>query len=391
VLFWLVIIALLLFVGLGVDLGFAYITRARLSKAVDAACLMGVRNLSQGDDLAKAIARSTFDANYGVSGRDAGPPDVQIDLLTDSHNNRLIDIKATAKINTFFIRILPQWSMLTVASSAEATRTKLIMTLVLDRSGSMNENGGADALPPAVTSFISFFDDTIDNMAMVSFASHVTVDVPMGHNFKGPITAAVQSMSFTNGTFAQGGLTNALLQNASIPVAAGDNVLKVTVFFTDGIANTIQDTLDCPGPTLWNFGGSDDTSRECVAFNFPDTENLTGWKNCFSGDPCPLTTQFRSAINGTLKDILRSNVTADAQIRSIQTTVQMQQGNTVVFAIGLGDNINSQFLLRIANDPASAFYDPSLPTGQAVFAPTGGDLQRVFQAIASQIVLRLTR
>ena len=44
ILFTLFIIVLILFVGLGIDLGFAYITRAQLSKAVDAACLTGIRN-----------------------------------------------------------------------------------------------------------------------------------------------------------------------------------------------------------------------------------------------------------------------------------------------------------------------------------------------------------
>ena len=38
ILFVLFMFMLILFVGLGIDLGFAYITRARLSKAVDAAC-----------------------------------------------------------------------------------------------------------------------------------------------------------------------------------------------------------------------------------------------------------------------------------------------------------------------------------------------------------------
>ena len=43
------------------------------------------------------------------------------------------------------------------------------MSLVLDKSGSMNLNGGSTALPPAVTNFITYFDEGIDNVADISF------------------------------------------------------------------------------------------------------------------------------------------------------------------------------------------------------------------------------
>ena len=397
VLFVLLIVVLILFIGLGIDLGFSYITRAKLSKAVDAACLAAVRNLFQGTNAAQAVALSTFEANYGTSGRDATDPNVIIQIFSDSHDNQVVDITATATINTFFIRILPQWATLTVASTGEATRTKVIMSLVLDRSGSMHIDGGEQALPPAVKNFISFFDDKIDNLAMISFASTATVDVPMEHNFKGPINTAVDSLIFTNCTFSQGGLTNALVQNASIKLLPGDTAIKIVVFFTDGLANMFQDTLDCPSPTLLNIGGFDEDNDPCVGFNFPDNEERIGTKNCpwCGPGPCPVnfcpdTTQFQS-VDGSPKEFNRTNTTAEAQLRAIQTALDMKQNGTVIYAIGLGSDINSQFLLQLANDPASAFYDSSLPTGQAVFAPTADQLQSVFQRIATRILVRLSK
>ena len=57
-----------------------------------------------------------------------------------------------------------------------------------------------------------------------------------------------------------GGLTLGKAQNDSVPVVAGDNVIKVVVYFTDGYVNTIQDTFNCTsslGPTLYNYGGHD--------------------------------------------------------------------------------------------------------------------------------------
>src|SRR5256885_3448211 len=248
---------IILFVGFAIDLGFAYVTKASLSKAVDSACLMGMRNLSQGQGLAANIARSTFAMNYGASGRDSGPPVVNVAFSTDANNNTLLTVNATATINTFFIRILPRWKTLDVAANAQATRAKLVMSLVLDRSGSMNGNGGATALPPAVNTFIDLFDDTIDRVAMISFSSNVTVNVPIQYNFKTPIKNAANAMAFAGGTFSQGGLAAGQAPNNSVVVAPGENVVKVAVFFTDGLANVIQDSLNCSGrATLRNFGGS---------------------------------------------------------------------------------------------------------------------------------------
>ncbi len=131
--FVLFIIVLFVFIGLGVDMGFAYITRARLSKAVDAACLTGLRNLYQGQAQAGLIASNAFLTNYGASGRDVAPPALTISF-TKVNKNIVVDIGATVSINTYFIRVFPQWRTLAVGSSGEATRADVIMSLVLDRS-----------------------------------------------------------------------------------------------------------------------------------------------------------------------------------------------------------------------------------------------------------------
>src|SRR5580700_6184862 len=79
---------LILFLGLGVDLGFAFVTRAKLSKAVDSAALAAMRNISQGQAQATAIAQSAFNTNYGSgSGRDFNPPVFNVAITTDANNN----------------------------------------------------------------------------------------------------------------------------------------------------------------------------------------------------------------------------------------------------------------------------------------------------------------
>jgi len=48
VLFALFLPVLIVFVGLALDFGFAYVTKTTLSKAVDSAALAGMSNLNQG-------------------------------------------------------------------------------------------------------------------------------------------------------------------------------------------------------------------------------------------------------------------------------------------------------------------------------------------------------
>ena len=55
---------LLMFLALSIDVGFAYVTQAKLSRAVDAACLEAMKNLSQGQAMARTLAQNTFNANY---------------------------------------------------------------------------------------------------------------------------------------------------------------------------------------------------------------------------------------------------------------------------------------------------------------------------------------
>lgn len=408
---------LLLFLGLAMDAGFAYVTRARLSKAVDAACLTVMRNLSQGQSTAAALGTNSFNANYPTTSLDSIPPAVNITFALDANGNTLVNATGTATIKTFFIRILPQFRTVSVADRAQATRAKLVMSLMLDRSGSMQNNGGWSALPPAVKSFVSDFDDTNDYVAMVSFASNTTVDFPIGHSFQTPITSlmngAWSSRSFfAGGTFGPGALALAKAQNDSVVTTA--NIVKVAVYFTDGKVNIIQDTFNCTsslGPALYNYGGYDsdiyydffnpaDGTDYSTTYGHYDQQFGGNWGLDNNGYPphdsskdCSGVNRFISQIDGSQKLFSRTNITNDAQYRALQTAnaLRAEVPSTIIYSIGLGSDVDKVFLQEIANDPASPTYDPTKPAGMAVFAPTPAQLQTVFQTIASKILLRLTR
>ncbi len=403
IMFTLFLVVIVLFVGLGIDVGFAYVTKASLSKAVDAAALAGTRNLSLGQQQATAIAQSTFTINYGHPGRDVGSPVVNLLFTTDSSKNTYLNIDATATINTYFIRILPLWKTLQVRASAQATRSPLIMTLVLDRSGSMNPQTGTtrggSTLPAAVKSFIQNFDDNNDQVAMASFASTATVDVPMGHPFKANIINAANNLIYVGGTFSPGGLTNAVVQENSVSVAAGQNVVRVVVFFTDGLANMIQQTLQCPPATLWNFGGYDQAGSGAAFFSptAPVTQSGQNNASCTvpdNGTPscCHNTSRFMAYQYGTLERFTTANITAESKYECIQIANVLRANNVTVYCIGLGgSSVDMSFLAQVANAPNSITFNSAQPVGDALYAPTPAQLNTLFQQIASEILLRLTQ
>lgn len=388
--FVLFLVVLLLVVGLGIDVGYAYVTEARLAKAVDAAALAGLRDLYLGQDQALAAATSMFAANF-AGANPQSPGATPTITFTSSTDKRVIDVSAHATMNTLFVRILPQWQTMSVGASAEATRARLIMALVLDHSGSMgtpppNGSGGGTTLAPSVSTFIDNFDDTLDTVAVSSFGSTATLNLSMSTPFKTQVKSVVQSMQFNGRTFSDGGLQLGLSQIENAPGVTDPSVIKVLVFFTDGFANTFQTTFSCSGQPL-NLGQSDPFGNPVNGpwdFSFMDPN---------SGNTVTCDSSTFLSIDGTTKTISANNqnIWQEGQLRALNTANQIRTANITIFSIGLGSQLNQDFLKEIANDPSSTTFNPNQPAGEALFAPTPDDLQGVFQQLASKILLRLTK
>jgi hypothetical protein len=305
---------------------------------------------------------------------------------------------------------------LSVNAFAEAIRNPLHMSLVLDVSFSMTRNGGSAALAPAVQNFIADFDpqnnNTTDWVSMVTFGTSSSVPVQMSQPFQTKINNAVSGVNWgvVNWTNSQAGLTSGQSQIESIAVPAGQNVIKVAVFFTDGWPNIIQDRLKCSvlSATLTDvmYCGCDTgdislglCANTPVRFFNPST--------CSSNNTCSTTvctaTTFpdqQTASNQELLDVTYcgagSAKQSDAMYRAIQVANNMHANKTYVYSIGMGTAITGQpiaqdFLRQIANDPASSTFNPNQPIGEAVFASDSTQLTQVFQTIAAKILLRLSK
>jgi len=412
VLFALYLLVLIVIIGLAVDLGFAYVTRGELSKAVDAAALEGLNNINLGTVTATSVASATFAANYapkGKPGRDLTAISPNIVFSTDSNTNTTITVSAQTQIKTFFVGLLPGWSTLTVGTSNQATRAKLIVELVLDRSGSMGTDGGGAAMPGAVSGFLGAFDDNSDKAGLVTFASSDTNNVPITQPFIATINkdvAAIFPSQCTGSTFSQGGLTDALveIQAATLSVPTGQTVVKAVVFFTDGFANEIQASLHCDAASttnvIWNFGGFDVQDGDNVKFFVPGVVEDPGacqiYNSCsnpgqYPSCDCPGTNSYASILTGTQEPFCRANITADAENNCIQLANQMRATSNIVYSIGMGNDLNQEFLEEVANDPSATNYVATGFDGEFIYAQDASELPAVFERVAEKILLRLTQ
>jgi Flp pilus assembly protein TadG len=387
---------LCLFVGFGIDFGFGFLTKAQLAKACDAAALAAMRNLGQGQAQATTIGTAEFALNSNASSSlyvSAPVPNIK---YTYVNNEPVVTVTASAQIHTFFIGIAG-FPTLTIGNLSQATRPPIILSLVLDKSGSMLLNGGSTALPPSVTDFLGYFIEGTDRLGEVSFSDIGTPDVAISQTFKTPITNFVNGMPFGGATFAQGGLTfaNTEVTGVSNPPV---NAVQVVVFFTDGWANSIQATVAgnpvnfggcapaefaigwCNGVSCWNAANGGNMSGTVVGS--PNTAVTCDGVNTFTAtDTADLTNPASLTIN---------NIADEADYRAVQYANGMRAAGITVYSIGLGDKINQTYLQELANDPASPEYNPNEPSGLAEFAPTASDLDTAFQTVASKILLRLT-
>jgi hypothetical protein len=216
---------------------------------------------------------------------------------------------------------------------------------------------------------------------MISFSSAASTDVTMGQSFKVPIKTVAYNLAFGGWTCSERGLANALAQNASVTVLPGENVTKVIVFFTDGLANTFNYTFNC--------------GNRNIVYNKQLYDPNTG-AEASSGCTIPATI---SSINPARGSVDTSDQCGSMQLEAADRAVAMadlaRTESNIVFCVGMGSGTttecgqpvpNLQFLARIANSPDSPTYNPSQPSGNYVIAANAAALPQVFQDLASKIL-----
>ena len=251
----------LLFTGLALDSGRAYVVKAQLSKAVDGAALGAARNLNTGNP--RAEAARIFNANFPsgwfgtTSVTSTSDPSFFSSSVVPATGVNIVSVTATAVLPTTFMR-LANWNEVTVTATGEAQRRMVDLSLVLDVSSSI---GGAwGAVRDASRAFVNSFDASQDRLALMFFGNGVSVidQMPSSRGFdKSGMMADIPSGLPGGSTNMVEGLYRGWDEVRSVPIGSRSG-LRVIVLFTDGASNSV--------PANWDGTGNAESIR---TFDFP--------------------------------------------------------------------------------------------------------------------------
>jgi len=431
-------LVLLAVAGLVVDGGLAYLVRARLDAAVDAAALAAARAVPDGDNQsaqiasAQAAAADFFAANI-ASGYMLSQPQLLSTTVTFNGGMATIDVRAQAPMPLSLMRVLG-FTSLTPTSYAQTIRQDLDMAFVVDTSGSLYSSGAA--VRSAAKTFLNQFNVTQDRVALIHFASGAEVDNAISTSARGfnrtSMLQNVTAFNFSGGTASVEGMWWARKQLNSIP-SASRSTQRVIVFFSDGEPtslgayfdfNTALDcitagSLDLNGNGLYSLSVSEATpiSSKCTVSStiansikkLPDWYNAhnTGgylFRNDASQREFPIVTSTPRVVTNDMSNDTIAYRNIDRASRNLPEAVaaKARDEGITVFTLGLGaslrqpggyDNEKGEDVLKcMANvaDGPSRCYNAAKPVGMYCYAATTADLTPCFSRLASAI-LRISK
>ncbi len=395
--------ALLAVLGLAIDLGRLVVVKAQLSKAVDAAALSGARILPTGRSKAQAAAYEYGEMNFEGGFMGTTTHGFSVSFSPDPAQPR-VHVDGTTDMPTTFLRLVGIRNV-TVRATAEAERRPLSIAIVLDNTESLGEPyNGIDAigyLRGAAENFVGYFDDNMDKMSLVLFSTGTELRYPLGHDFTSPMKHTIRKMealAFTN--LSDGFIAGKhQLENDWDPAA-----FRALVFFTDGRPTALRGIFPIGGTTYDAVikGNQDPSSKGVVDPSLYSYDRL-------SQALYPAVRYTVSTFpNGMEKTTANLQSLAGQNLR--QAASAARSNGIAVFTIGLGNprvtetwkQPDARLLIEIANvreayDPVrdelvtNPSYDPDQPEGGFYFAPDADELDTVFEQVAREIVLRLTR
>ena len=414
VLFAIMLIIIIGFAALAIDVGAWFVTRAELSKSIDAAALAGAKNISNPyvDPLvlAEEIASENFPAGYLGT---VGTP-----TFNASREDFRINVDGSVIADAYLAQVFGI-NQVVERSLAAAKKNAVEIMIVLDRSGSMAGNPIRD-LKMAAHSFVSFFEETQeqDLVGLISFATSVTVDAELQHNFVTAMTSEINAMNAVGATNAEDAMDQSdgpygFTDQSGIP---GDNrVQQYLIFFSDGnptafrgrfryngvdnidavvcgtgqTCDTVYQRLGNPNSETWlrlngayinpehTGDGRPPIISACgTSLNNPST---TRWY-VFSQYPVRgyINPQYCHIPHGS-GQILPRYICSTARQMAVEHAQELKDKDIKIYTIGLGD-IDQDFLGQIASGPSFEYYTPD-----------SNELQAIFNTIAKEIKLRLVQ
>ena len=260
---------LMLFSGLALDAGRAYVVKAQLTKAVDGAALGAARMLNSGDPQGAAtrIFKANFPTGYLGTSSVSDPPGFDLQVIPSTGIN-VITVTGSATLPTTFMR-LANFEEVTVTSLGEATRRMVDLSLVLDVSSSLGSRW--PAVRDAARVFVDSFDAANDRLALVTYSNGADVldEMPAGRGFdKAGVMADIPQNLPGGSTAMVEGLYRGWDELRSVS-SGQQSGLRVIVLFTDGASNSV------PGEYPAAAGVAKGLRSYDFPKNSPDPDNQT--------------------------------------------------------------------------------------------------------------------
>jgi Flp pilus assembly protein TadG len=242
---------LLLFTGLAVDTGRAYVVKAQLTKAVDGAALAAARSLNSGNprNEAQRVFQTNFPLGYLGTTAITNPATATnfFTMSTDPTTGvNTVSVTASATVPTTFMR-LANFTDLTVTSTGEATRRMVDLSLMLDVSSSIGPSW--TAIQSAAVQFINGFDPAHDRVALGTYGWGVRIidQMPSARGFNKTQVMADVPTSLPGGTTPMAeGVYRAWDELRTVSTGQQSS-LRVIVLFTDGSGNNFPGLFDATG------------------------------------------------------------------------------------------------------------------------------------------------
>jgi len=420
----LALLVLLSLVGLIVDGGLAYMTKARLNAAVDSAALAAARAVTIGNNQAEQRASAQdaaarfFAANIPQGYLLSKPKLLGTDVAFNA-GTVTIDVRAEAPMPVSLMQ-MTGFSSMTPGASAQTIRRDLDMAFVVDTSGSLYPV--ASDVRAAAKSFLNKFNVTQDRVALINFATGAEVDGPIKRVARGfdrpAMLSKIDRYQFTGFTSSVEGMWHARDQLTSI-APQDRSSLRVIVFFSDGVPNGIgakwnfpDRGCDDPGIVVFNanqYSGLYDlgssTSQPLDGCGLRDrwgslrVNKLPTWYNAHNPDDLTAGREFRivtESPRAVTDAFTGQNIIRAARNLPEAIAAKARSEGMFVFTLGMGPDLRTidsgekgedilKCMANVADGPSRCF-KPDEPVGMYCYAATEAGLTPCFSRLASAIL-----
>lgn len=412
------------------EIGNLFLTKARLQRAVDAAAVAAGTQLFAGGNAAAVehLAEQLVNYNMLEMGFTTSTAVAQYSL-SPNNDAALLKVTGTVNTNTFILGMILPSSVL-IRAEAETKRPPIILSLVLDLSGSMNSGNKLSDLKTAAKSLVGELSEQIDRISLISFSTNAKVVNPMNPVDKTALYSAIDSLNAVGGTNISDGIVTGKNQIASSGAAIPDAV-KAMILVTDGDPTSFRARFLSPKNTS-TFPVTVNGYRDYYLTFLPDLR--AAWTKAPNATTAPSCSTSYSA--SSIKNCLNNYKYLDSSDRQRGTSITdltstnpafqrenydlsiveadaARDLNIRIYTVGIGNlapasndpyqnimdqtNIKSYFLRRIANDPVGAAdppfpglpYPNTRPAGKYLQTPDSSQLKGLFAQILQRIKVRL--